>query len=458
MKKIFALLVCFIFILVSVLNESFAGDGSKKNNKRSPVILEEINPDLSIHEGYVSLKKETVRIVRNGKVVAKVKLGKPVMVAQAEQEEEWGYFQFPGICRSDDGKLIVSWMMNEDSHKAYDKGEVFMRMSTNEGRTWKPLDQDYFIRGFLSFDLKNGDVIQIHNPPSKNINDYSNFPRTVCRDPSLNMVFYMEKELPGELRGTYLNIRNGQNKQISQIHGELDDPGLMRYAIDDYMPLMWWGDIRELTDGSLIGGIYRTYYLNQDEGYPKSCITFYHSNDGGYHWKSIGKIPYQIEEIANKERQYDNTKGFSESSFLILNDSTLFCVIRTGYNTPMYKAYSYDVGKHWSEPKAFTPNGVRPQLLHLDNGIIVLASGRPGVQLRFCIDGDGENWTEPIEMLPFMNEDGGHDIWGATCGYSRLLKVDNNTFYLVYSDFKTKNSKGELRKSIMFRKIAIIKR
>ena len=456
MKKIFALLVCFIFILVSVLNESFAGDGSKKNNKRSPVILEEINPDLSIHEGYVSLKKETVRIVRNGKVVAKVKLGKPVMVAQAEQEEEWGYFQFPGICRSDDGKLIVSWMMNEDSHKAYDKGDIFKRMSTNGGKTWKPLDRDYFIRGFLSFDLKNGDVIQIHNPASKNIKEYRSFPKPVSSISTSNMTFYLEKDLPDNLRGTYINIRNGQTKQIVRFQGKLEDPGLMRYAIDDLMPLMWWGEIKELQDGSLVGGIYRTYYKDFEEVTPKSCITFYKSNDKGHHWKALGRIPYRIEEI--KGRKYDTTRGFCEASFDVLNDSTFFCVIRTGYNTPMYKTYSYDGGKNWTEPTAFTPNGVRPQLLKMDNGILVLASGRPGVQLRFSIDGDGKNWTEPIEMLPYMNEDGSHNIWGATCGYSRLLKVDNQTFYLVYSDFKTKNEEGEYRKAIMFRKITINKK
>ena len=87
-----------------------------------------------------------------------------------------------------------------------------------------------------------------------------------------------------------------------------------------------------------------------------------------------------------------------------------------------------------------------------------MASGRPGLQLRFCIDGDGVNWTEPIEMLPFLDEKNNYDVWGISCGYSGLLLVDNNTFCMVYSDFTTHNAKGKLRKSIVFRKVSVIKR
>lgn len=135
----------------------------------------------------------------------------------------------------------------------------------------------------------------------------------------------------------------------------------------------------------------------------------------------------------------------------------MICVLRTGNCSPLYKAYSNDGGKTWTEPKPFTPNGVKPDVLRLGNGILVLTSGRPGVQLRFCLDGIGELWTEPIEMIPFMNTDGTWDLEGATCGYTNILPADDNSFYMVYSDFKSKNENGELRKSIIFRKITIIK-
>ena len=95
-------------------------------------------------------------------------------------------------------------------------------------------------------------------------------------------------------------------------------------------------------------------------------------------------------------------------------------------------------------------------LMTLDNGVLVLASGRPGMQLRICLDGDGKTWTEPIEMLPFMDDKGKYFEWW-TCGYPSLLKNDNNSFYLVYSDFRTKNKDGDFRKAIIFRKIEVVK-
>lgn len=114
-----------------------------------------------------------------------------------------------------------------------------------------------------------------------------------------------------------------------------------------------------------------------------------------------------------------------------------------------------DGGKTWSVPKKFTPNGILPILSCLNNGVVALSSGRPGVQLRFNIDGDGEVWTEPIEMVSYMNGTK-YDIY-ASCGYTSILPIDDNSFYLVYSDFKTTNKEGD-RKAIILRKVEIIKR
>ena len=89
---------------------------------KNPVIEIEEHPNLEIHEGYVSQNEETVFVKRGRKTIAKIHLSGPVMVAIAEQEERWGYFQFPCIGRADDGTLIVSWQMREDSHTSYEKG------------------------------------------------------------------------------------------------------------------------------------------------------------------------------------------------------------------------------------------------------------------------------------------------------------------------------------------------
>ena len=53
-----------------------------------------------------------------------------------------------------------------------------------------------------------------------------------------------------------------------------------------------------------------------------------------------------------------------------------------------------------------------------------------------------------------MNVEGVYER-DVSCGYTGLLPINNNTFYLVYSDFFEKNQQGEERKAIKVRMIKI---
>ena len=61
-------------------------------------IFEEKNPNLTIREGNICHDRRSYRVMRNGKAIAIVRIGKPIMVVQALNEENWGWFQFPSIC------------------------------------------------------------------------------------------------------------------------------------------------------------------------------------------------------------------------------------------------------------------------------------------------------------------------------------------------------------------------
>ena len=50
---------------------------------------------LEINEGILSQTAQMIKYKKDGKTVAIIKLSEPVKVAQADQEELWGYFQFP---------------------------------------------------------------------------------------------------------------------------------------------------------------------------------------------------------------------------------------------------------------------------------------------------------------------------------------------------------------------------
>lgn len=450
------ILITFYFIICedSVVAQSLP---SKENRNYLEEIIE---PNLSIVEGLICQKKQKIKIKRNGKTIAVVKLGKPVIVSQSEREEEWGHYQFPSIYQYGNDPLIVDWQMADDSHLAYGDSGNGRMMSLNKGRTWKPLDNDYFQKAGHRVDMRNGDVLHI-STRSKNIKQFKNFPKPINKMPINNHFFYREEDLPEELRGVYLYHRDSKRQSSKPIHGELNDPGLLRYSLDDVISVIWWGDIQELKDGSLVAGIYPGYYANKSGTVKDYGVSFYKTTDGGYHWDILGKIPFQEDARKFKTQINEGIRGFSEPAFIVLNNGAFLCVMRTGFDTPMYKSISVDGGKTWTKATPFTSNGVDPKLLQLGNGIIVLSSGRPGVQLRFCLDGYGKVWTEPIDMIPFLDESGNYTMTlrkMPTCGYTDMIAVNDHTFYMVYSDFKRKNKEGEERKTIIFRKIEINKR
>ncbi len=411
----------------------------------------ENDPNIEIHEGYISQKDETVLVKDGRKVIATIELSEPIIVAQAEQEEKWGFFQFPSIGMTDDGTIEVGWRMQEDSYKEYGKvsqRKVGPMISADGGKTWEPKKNNSFTlyKDYYNC-LSDGGTIEEVTPPTKDYRNYRSFPRAVSRKGVYS--YYKQDALPKDLQGVYM-IYRGKDRKGERFHAAIEDPGLLRYAIGNDVPIFWKGNIRQLADQSLVAGVYPTYYKDENGQVTESCVSFYHSKDKGHTWKVLSRILFKPDGIADKRGE----NGFEEPAFEIAADSSFVCVFRTGNASPMYKTISKDKGHTWSEPEPFTPNGVKPRLFRLKNGVLVLASGRPGIQLRFSLDGTGNTWTTPIDMIPFMNADGTY-TQDVSCGYAGYLDADEDSFYLVYSDFTTKNAEGLTRKSIWLRKIIV---
>ena len=415
---------------------------------------------FSFHEGIVCTDATRIKYKKNGKTKAVIKLSKPIIIGMAENEEPWGYYQFPSIGKDENGVLLIGWSMIEDSHTTYGqktkRKEPSGRVSFDGGKTWQtPVNEYNTRRRAYNAVLRNGDYITVDYPAAKDITKYNSFPKPI--EKFSNYSFYKTSQLPDDLQGAYLVFLEHNTKQGKAIHAHIDDPGLVRYAIDNLMPINWWGNIKELKDGSLMAGVYPCQYINSKEKVLPGGISFYRTTDCGENWRLQGHIPYVVNKSIGPKEEAFVLDGFTEPAFEVMPDGTFVCVMRTGGNTPMYSSLSKDQGKTWTTPQAIAPNGVFPQLMLLDNGVLVLASGRPGLQLRFCLDGTGENWTDPIDMMNFMGDNGAPDIY-ASCGYAALMPINRNTFFLVYSDFHTKNLQGEDRKSIKLRKITVNKR
>ena len=407
---------------------------------------------LEIHEGILSQTAQRIKYKKDGKTIATIELSEPVMVAMAEQEEPWGYFQFPSVGKTNDGTVRVSWQMAADSHTAYGKRsdrKSKPMMTNNGGRTWKPFDNTkaFKTKGYNVY-LRDGSSLHVSTQATKNVKTFQNPPKVIAKDKTYT--YYLEKDLPDEVRGFYLN-KIDKDGRSTMVHAKLNDPGLLRYAINDELPIIWWGDIKELADGFLVAGVYPTNYLDESGNITRGGVSFYQSKDKGQTWEVISRIPFRYDGIA----EIRGNKSYDEPAFEVLTDSTFICVMRTGATSPLYRMFSKDMGRTWTTPEPFTPNGVKPCLMQLQNGALVLASGRPGVQIRVSFDG-GYQWTEAIDMVPFMKEDGSFK-WDVSCGYASIIDAGNNSFYLAYSDFTTKDKEGNTRKSIWFRKVTIKK-
>jgi hypothetical protein len=380
-----------------------------------------------------------------GNTTLKVRIGEPVVVAVASRPEKWGFFQFPNLARWEDGTLAAGWSMAADSIVSYGTGASGSAISKDGGKTWTKPAGEKGVTGLL---LPNGDRIQVLTPKAIKTSELR-LPKpaggTGDTYSKAKQTLYRLSELPPEVQGVCLSrIAKGQTKAVSE-RAILDDPQALRYSLYDLFPIVWWGDLRVARDGSVVAGIYPGYRLRDDGSVdPKGGVFFYRSTDAGRSWKIHGRIPYQPDlatDLRGEERM-----GYTEPAFEILADGSFLCVARTTDgigNGPMYASRSQDMGRTWSRPEVIARSGVLPRLLRLGNGVIVLSSGRPGVQLRFCADGGGKMWTEPFELLSYA-----HEKEQVSCGYTSLLATGPNRFLIIYSDFKYPTPAGEIRKAI----------
>ena len=76
----------------------------------------------------------------------------------------------------------------------------------------------------------------------------------------------------------------------------------------------------------------------------------------------------------------------------MLPDGQLVMAARTGSPNPLFMARSSDRGLTWRPYRQPIAWSVYPRLLRLANGVVLLASGRPGVGLWVSADGHGDEW------------------------------------------------------------------
>lgn len=385
--------------------------------------------------------------LRKSDLPYRVDMAQPSLVIEGPaSEKRWGRYQFPSLSRMADGRLICFVHVEADSAESYGMPRRTL-VSSDDGLSWRE-DRDAAKQAY-GLRLSPGEWLRIDTPPALPVEGLT-LPQAAGTLSSYrtNMTLYRWPELAPDLRRIFFQrFVNGAWKDEST---PVDDPDGLRYAVGGRFPRIWWGDMQLAADGSLLAV---TYPHISSQGPPFHFESAsWRSMDRGRTWRLLSRIPYQPDE--QQDPLAARRDGFTEPAFTRLRDGSLYAVLRTTDGNgvgPMYAVRSRDAGRTWSKPSVIAGNGVLPQLLRLANGILVLASGRPGVQLRFSQSGLGNDWSAPVDLVPDTSDKLNFD----SCGYTSLVALDSDTFLIVYSWFQKPDSDGQPHKSILARRIRV---
>ena len=159
---------------------------------------------------------------------------------------------------------------------------------------------------------------------------------------------------------------------------------------------------------------------------PKTRVVLYESADGGKTW-----TPNEVKAEINEKT------WLQEPALLKVTDKRWIIQARTGVGSSpgnkgdLVQSVSEDGGKTWSAYKSLGFVAHAPELLKLENGVIVSSFrwldwgtnvNREAVSMVYSLDG-GETWSDLIEIL---------DCGKAECGYPGMVELPDNKILIVY--------------------------
>ena len=405
----------------------------------------------------------------------KVKMGDPVIVAQSTTEPIlFGGYQDPFIRCNGQGELYVRFNTRRDCHETFGtetSNPVYK--STDAGKTWEFLPNPLYSWITARKSLPNGDYLELREHSI--VTDLPELPplpegRDNCITiASSSSVYLVDELLP------VLGDRVAKEFKAYRVLAGTEEIVEETCRINwKNMPLRYFNNRKPFLS-RIFGNTYRVDkngvlwmpvngpYIDDSgklgSGY--DCMHMLRSDDMGHTWDYVSSVVYK--EEYNHPDAVD-VEGFSETTLEILDDGSLFCIMRSGSlhpfkmgkeNHPIPKLYavkSSDGGKTWTKPVPFYDYGVFPVSVKLDCGSIIMSSGRPGVYIRTCDDHAAENWNDVIPILAVPDEDVYKAYYEYSCSNTGVCGYDSNTAFLVYSNFRLNDPSGKRAKSILVQK------
>lgn len=152
------------------------------------------------------------------------------------------------------------------------------------------------------------------------------------------------------------------------------------------------------------------------EGDLKHRSMLLRSTDMGRTWHYVSTIAYDPEL---------GSEGFNEPVMTRTVDGSLLAILRLGgRHYPLYQTRSLDDGQTWEPPQNLGVYSVDPEICVVElasRRILACSFGRPGANLMFSLDGNGQSWTKPVTLFT-----------GNSTYYTGLRQVGPDRLLLVF--------------------------
>lgn len=414
----------------------------------------------------------------------------PVLVYSPPVNEEtskWGVYSIPKMWREPDGTLVIRFNGIEDNGLTKQCVPDLYFISKDDGNTWEQdVDgKEHYDETVLSginppyLKLKSGDIIAISF--EKDCKPIENIPfekEFIVPNGDSVIHTYQYGNVPADCKGVKLiKIRNGQ-KNVYDIKYDFPEREILVNAkgldrdknvfvpVPEYVQSnFFWSSYMngpvEMPDGTLLAIAHGQNPTISD----RQCEEVYLvvSDDQGRTWKKRSTIASDVDEYPHG---YGGDGG--EISLTRATGGNLVCAMRMEMSTPegfgdTMIAISKDNGFTWSKPFSASDSSVTPHVVALEDNIVLLIYGRPGVHFKVSEDG-GETWGEAHTLIgKTLTEErraGRRDCdskYFDSDSYSNTFveKLSENAILVIYNDLKHLEDDGKLHKAAFVRKISV---
>lgn len=404
--------------------------------------------------------------------------------------QKWGVYAIPKMWRNHTGELVIRFNGEQDLGLTEQQAPNKYFISTDDGETWSGVENGddiyegcYFSGINPNFTkLKNGDIIALKHsedlPPIPESTPYlSEF-----KDANGSMIFHSFRygDIPGECRAIELfRQRNGKitfekiNYDFPERIVTVQVMGFDRDNTGQYLPVPpklqntifttpFFTGLTELQDGTLAAVAHGQNPLVGNRLCEDAYLII--STDGGHTWQKRSTI------ASDCTRKFGCTGDGGEISLTQSTNGNLICAMRTdmsidGCSCNTLVCVSTDNGYSWSKPLKAADASVTPHVVALNDGIVVLIYGRPGVHFKISED-NGLTWSSsyPIIGRTLQEElaDGNeyHAVkYYDSISYSNTFidKISGDTILVLYNNQKYDDGDGKRHKAAFVRKITVTK-